>query len=169
MRTDGSEERPQLRNTAEFHHKALHACQHRPGARRSRPGCPARGCGHRQPCGSLTRGPGALAAGPPGSRRPQAVDDVVRDAGALGHGQHEVAGDGARVAHQKGAVALPMQQRYGLGAAQPPPVPARAVLGVELPGHGGRAPPPPAAAAAAAAARGAAQNGGSGPDLTYRT
>lgn len=140
------------------------ACEHRPGAQRSRPGCPARGCGHRRPWGSLTRGPGALAAGPPGSRRPQAVDDVVRDAGALGHRQHEVAGDGAGVAHQEGAVALALQQRYGLDAAQPAPVPARPVLGIELPGHGGRAPPPPAAAAAA---RGAAQNGG--PGLTSPT
>lgn len=90
--------------------------------------------------GSLTRGPGALAAGPPASRRPQAVDDVVRDAGALGHREHEVAGDGARVPHQEGPVALPLQQRHRLGAAQSPPVPARPVLGVELPGHGGRPP-----------------------------
>lgn len=107
--------------------------------------------GHHRPWGSLTRGPRALAAGPPASRRPQAVDDVVRDAGALGHREHEVAGDGARVAHQEGPVALPLQQRHRLGPAQPPPVPARPVLGVELPGHGGRPPagrtrfPPPTA------------------------
>lgn len=138
-----------------------------PGHRAEPPRLPCPGLRAPPALGSLTRGPRALAAGPPGSRRPQAVDDVVRDAGALGHRQHEVAGDGARVAHQEGAVALPLQQRHGLGAAQPPPVPARPVLGVELPGHGGRAPPPPAAAAAAA--RGAAQNGGPGPDLTYRT
>lgn len=107
-----------------------------PGRRR-RAG-PAAAEGHRQPWGSLTRGPRALAAGPPASRRPQAVDDVVRDAGALGHREHEVAGDGARVAHQEGPVALPLQQRHRVAPAQPPPVPAPPVLGVELPGHEGR-------------------------------
>lgn len=134
--------------------KELHDLKRRPGGERSRPwGGAARDSaasaarpgaagagGHRQPWGSLTRGPRALAAGPPASRRPQAVDDVVRDAGALGHREHEVAGDGARVAHQEGPVALPLQQRHRLGPAQPPPVPARPVLGVELPGHGGRPP-----------------------------
>lgn len=93
-----------------------------------------------QPWGSLTRGPGALAAGPPASRRPQAVDDVVRDTGALRHREHVVAGDGARIAHQEGPVALPLQQRHRVGPAQPPPVPARPVLAVELSGHGGRPP-----------------------------
>lgn len=135
--------------------------------------------GHHRPWGSLTRGPRALAAGPPASRRPQAVDDVVRDAGALGHREHEVAGDGARVAHQEGPVALPLQQRHRLGPAQPPPVPARPVLGVELPGHGGRppagrtrfppphrGPPPPAVPRSAPSPT--TQNGGPCPDLTYR-
>lgn len=58
------------------------------------------------------------------------------DFGVLGDGQHVVAGAGDRVSHQENAVPLPLEQGDGFLAAQPSPVPARAVFGVKIAGHG---------------------------------
>lgn len=64
-----------------------------------------------------------------------AVYYVMRDFGILRHREHVVAVDGARVADQKDAVPLPLQQRHSLLPAQTAPVPTVLVLRVKISGH----------------------------------
>lgn len=68
--------------------------------------------------------------------RAAAVDDVVGDARVLGDAEHIVPGAGARVPHQEHPVPLALQQSHRLLPAQPPPVPATPLLGVEVARHG---------------------------------